>query len=326
MAGSWTKFRPTSAEGYADYSKYGIVCYKKDETFEIEYTDTSKIGQTFELIVGYNNEESWIGETIATKTGTVPSSGKCQYSMPLSSIDYIISNRIQGYTDKGANQAFLGVFIYFNDDYASENHFAVWNPEAFVSASKIYRSDSVGNPLDSGEYITYAGHIGFDLPNSSVSGGYADDAFLPVGKYTLLATNGTLEQSETGYVTNLGTEESYQNGRNGYDITITLDCSGFNFSEIQCVFTAEILKDIESDSAFYTSEGFVYTFSDSPFYLSSKNRGIGIGGPPVNGNEAESSFESYWNARFHRKLFVGDVDMTFDEETISLWTEILGGG
>ena len=87
MAGSWTKFRPTSAEGYADYSKYGIVCYKKDETFEIEYTDTSKIGQTFELIVGYNNEESWIGETIATKTGTVPSSGKCQYSMPLSSID-----------------------------------------------------------------------------------------------------------------------------------------------------------------------------------------------------------------------------------------------
>lgn len=326
MAGSWTKFRPTSTEGNADFVQYGIVCYKSGETFEIEYTDTSKAGQSFELIVGYDNEESWLGATIATKTGTVPSSGKCQYSLPLSAVDYLISNQIQGYTDKGANQAFLGAFIYFSDEYASEKHFAVWNPEAFVSATKIYRSDSAGNPLDSGEYITYAGHIGFDLPNSEISSGYATDAFLPTGRYTFSARSGTSEDAETGYITNQGTEVSYRNGRNGHDIKITLNCTGFDFSDVQCTFKAEILKAIESDAVFYASEDFVYTFSDSPLYLSSENRGVGIGGPPVNGNEAEKSFETYWNARFHRKLFAGGVDMTLDEETLTLWTEILGGG
>lgn len=309
MAGSWTKFRPTSEEGYADYSQYGVVCYKKGETFDIEYTDTSKVGQTFELIVGYTDEESWIGEVIATKTATVPSNGRCSYSMPLSFIDYAISDKLQGNMQKGVNQAFIGAFVYFNDEYESEQHFTVWNPEAFLSNFKLYRSDNVGNPYDAGVYITAAGHIAFDLPNSEVSGGYAEDAFLPAGKYTFSISDGVHEESETQYITNQGTEESYQTNRNGYDFKITLNCEDFDFLEVKATFLSSIEKTLQSGNYFYQSEPFIYTFSDSPIYLSSQNRGIGFGGPPIHGTEALSSVDIHWDVYFNRGVNIGDKSL-----------------
>ena len=321
MAGTWQKWNAIYEGETPPSIERDIFILKKGSINRVQfaYTDTAKAGKECRILIYMEDLEETQAKTLQEYRGTVSSTGKVTGAVLFDSIPFPFPVT----SEKTHNVAKIFVYIEFDDSTYAEKSFQVWVPEVLVSNFKVYRSDSSGNYSNSQNYITMSAHVGYDLPSRAIASSF-DSLFCPIGAY-YFGIEGK-DVTEWGFVTNTGTEEAYRKARNGYDVSITLEATGCDFKRIRCIFKTEILKDVGSTVVYYASEEFYYEISDSPFYLSAKNKGIGIGGAPLNASEANPLFEVHWNAQFNRNLSVNGIDMTLSDETIALWTKILGGG
>lgn len=222
------------------------------------------------------------------------------------------------------------------EQFDSREVFA-WKPEILLNKIEVFRCDISGYKTLQGNCISIAGNVSADLINFDTTTFYGkpplrlSSEFLPVGYYKIKITDGTHEAfSEDAYITNGGTYDSYRKAKNGFDFSFIVDCSTVDLDNAICVFEGAVLDKI-GGLEICNNELEIPLESNNFFHMSPDGFGMGFGGPPIHGNFSRPWLDVHWPAYFSNKcvakeLDVGGVDMTLDEETINLWSEILGGG
>lgn len=219
------------------------------------------------------------------------------------------------------------------DVVPSEFTMAIWKPEIILNSFHAYRSDGSKNASTTGQYVTVEGNVSFDLPNleaiTNIGGTLMplpSGDFSPVGQYRFKITDGeNTIYSDYAYVTNQGTLESYQNTKNGIEFSEVINCSTINLDSANISIETEIVNEIGGIVGYEGDGAEVLLNKNVYFHMSPNGRGLGIGGIPMHGNYEAPALDIHWPV-YLKQFFSNGIDMTLDEETVSLWTEILGGG
>lgn len=219
------------------------------------------------------------------------------------------------------------------DVVPSEFTMAIWKPEIILNSFHAYRSDGSKNASTTGQYVTVEGNVSFDLPNleaiTNIGGTLMplpSEDFSPVGQYRFKITDGeNTIYSDYAYVTNQGTLESYQNTKNGIEFSEVINCSTINLDSANISIETEIVSEIGGIVGYEGDGAEVLLNKNVYFHMSPNGRGLGIGGIPMHGNYEAPALDIHWPV-YLKQFFSNGIDMTLDEETVSLWTEILGGG
>lgn len=219
------------------------------------------------------------------------------------------------------------------DVVPSEFTMAIWKPEIILNSFHAYRSDGSKNASTTGQYVTVEGNVSFDLPNleaiTNIGGTLMplpSEDFSPVGQYRFKITDGeNTIYSDYAYVTNQGTLESYQNTKNGIEFSEVINCSTINLDSANISIETEIVNEIGGIVGYEGDGAEVLLNKNVYFHMSPNGRGLGIGGIPMHGNYEAPALDIHWPV-YLKQFFSNGIDMTLDEETVSLWTEILGGG
>lgn len=218
------------------------------------------------------------------------------------------------------------------DVVPSEFTMAIWKPEIILNSFHAYRSDGSKNASTTGQYVTVEGNVSFDLPNleaiTNIGGTLMplpSEDFSPVGQYRFKITDGeNTIYSDYAYVTNQGTLESYQNTKNGIEFSEVINCSTINLDSANISIETEIVNEIGGIVGYEGDGAEVLLNKNVYFHMSPNGRGLGIGGIPMHGNYEAPALDIHWPV-YLKQFFSNGIDMTLDEETVSLWTEILGG-
>lgn len=219
------------------------------------------------------------------------------------------------------------------DVIPSEFTMAIWKPEIVLNSFHAYRSDGDKNASTTGQYVTVEGNVSFDLPNleaiTNIGGTLMplpSGDFSPVGQYRFKITDGeNTIYSDYAYVTNQGTLESYQNTKNGIEFSEVINCSTINLDSANISIETEIVSEIGGIVGYEGDGAEVLMSKNVYFHMSPNGRGLGIGGIPMHGNYKAPALDIHWPV-YLKQFFSNGINMTLSDETIALWSEILGGG
>lgn len=217
-------------------------------------------------------------------------------------------------------------------DVMGISNYFIWKPEISLNKLQAYRSDGDKNASNTAQFVTVEGSISYDLTNDALAQNiigpmvFGTVSLTPVGRYRFKVTDGSNSAySDYAYVTNTGTLDAYQKAKNGIEFSEVVNCSGIDIDSAVCEIESAILTEV-GGTVIYEGDKVGALLNENIYlHLSPSGMGMGIGGIPMHGNYAAPALDIHW-LTYIKRLYVRDVDMTLDEETISLWTEILGGG
>lgn len=287
------------------------------ELYTIHNLVSRSAGKPYSMLIRYDDDTSQA--IIHSEVGILPDLGRVVFDVDASQLDFSCNGRVVhvelSTVDKDGTTTRKETY----------NH-VFWKPEITLSKIHAHRSDEFKSISTSGGYLTVEGHISFGLINSEIVNSWIVDTFLPIGRYRIKVTDGVNSvYSDYAYVTNQGTYISYQNAKNGFYFEEVIDCNSLKLDELSCFIDAAILTEIGGEIIYTGDDREIPIDTNDYFYFSPKNMGMGIGGIPMHGNYNTPAIDIHWPT-YMKKLDVGGVDMTLDDETIKLWTEILGGG